>query len=285
MRRERQKPTQSIDRIQRWLQGVIVHPGDVDAALASADAAAEFPPEALGEVVTPSHTMSSSERVAVYHGMYMMRMVEAMEADYPATRHFLDEEKFEDLVRDYIQHFPSQSYTLNRLGDHFPEFLGQRPEDPDGAFLADLAGFELAVTQVFDEEETPVLSAEDLQAVPADAWDRAVLEPISAFRLLKLSYSVVPHLRAFHEQRPCPRPRRRNTWIAVYRRDYSVLYLELTRAEHDLLEALTSGTSLADGLEAATLRLRSGQRQEKIFKWFRTWVAEGLFSSVRLSEK
>ncbi|MCG6963361.1 MAG: hypothetical protein LJE95_08855, partial [Acidobacteria bacterium] len=186
----------------------------------------------------------------------------------------------EQLVREYVQVFPSRSYTLNRLGDHLPEYLDARKEWADSQFLADLARFELAITQVFDEAESPVLTAEELQAVPAQAWESARLRPIAAFRLLELKHAVVPHLKAYHNDRPSPRPRRRNTWVAVYRREFSPLYLELSRAEHNLLRALVDGTPLAEALATAAVNVRSGQRQEKIFRWFRTWVAEGLFSSV-----
>lgn len=280
MRREQNRNDDGIERIQRWMQAVIVNPADVDQAIRSPEATSEIPADRLGEVVVPSHSMTSAERVEVYHGMYLLRMVEALEYDYPTVKHYLGEDAFEELVREYVQVFPSRSYTLNRLGDHMPEYLESREEWADSQFLADLARFELAITQVFDEAESPVLTAEELQSVPTEAWESARLEPISAFRLLELKHAVVPHLKAYHHDRPSPRPRRRNTWVAVYRRDFSPLYLELSRAEHDLLQALVEGTPLAEALAAAAVKVRSTQRQEKIFRWFRTWVAEGLFSGV-----
>jgi hypothetical protein len=269
-----------VERIQRWMQAVIVNPGDVEQAIRSPEATSEIPAESLGEVVTPSHSMTSAERVDVYHGMYLLRMVEALEYDYPTLKHYLGQESFEELVREYVQVHPSRSYTLNRLGDHLPEYLETRHDWADSGFLADLARFERAITEVFDEAESPVLTAEELQSVPTEAWESARLKPIAAFRLLELKHAVVPHLKAYHSDQLSPRPRRRNTWVAIYRRDFSPLYLELSRAEHDLLRALVDGTSLAESLAAAAVKVRSGQRQEKIFRWFRTWVAEGLFSAV-----
>ena len=280
MRRERPQTEPGIERIQRWMQAVIVNPGDVDQAIRSPEAASQIPAERLEEVVTPSHSMTSAERVEVYHGMYLMRMNEALEYDYPTVKHYLGEDGFEQLVREYVQVFPSTSYTLNRLGDHLPGYLETRTDWADSQFLADLARFELAITQVFDEAESPVLTAEELQSVPTEAWETARLKPIAAFRLLELKHAVVPHLKAYHHGQPSPRPRRRNSWVAVYRREFSPLYLELSRAEHDLLKALVEGTSLAEALATAAMTVRSSQRQEKIFRWFRTWVAEGLFSSV-----
>jgi hypothetical protein len=269
-----------LDSVQRWLQAVIVHPGDVDEAIASPEAARELPPERLGELVKPSDTLTSAERVEIYHGMYLLRMVEALESDYPATRYFLGEEAFERLVADYVEAYPSRSYTLNRLGDHLPQFFLDQPERPGAAFLHDLTAAELAVTQVFDEEETPVLTQQQVEAVPAAAWATARLRPVAAFRLLALSHPVTPFFEAYRRERPLPSPRRRASWLAVYRHDYSVLRLELSRAEHGLLAALAAATPLGEALVAAALPLRAQRREGTIFRWFRTWIAEGMFASI-----
>jgi hypothetical protein len=273
----------ALDRLQRWMQEVVVHPGTVDEAIASEAAEREIPSDELTRVVRPSRSMTSAERVGVYHGMYLLRMEEALATDYPVLRSFLGPRGFASLVRQYVERYPSRSYTLNRLGDHVPQFFLDQPGWPEASFLHDLARFELAMTQVFDEQESPRLTSDDLAAVPADAWEQVQLRPIAAFRLLELRHAVIPHLLAYHRDRPLPRPRRRATWIALYRRDYSVLRLELTRAEHDLLRALADGAPLGEALAAATTTKRSSRRQADVFRWFRTWIAEGLFRGLEVA--
>jgi len=172
-----------LTRLQRWMQEVVVHPGTVKEAIESEGAIREIPSERLSEVVLPSHSMTSTERVGVYHGMYLMRM------------------------------------------------------------------------------------------------EQARLRPIPASRLLAFKYAVIPNLVAYHEDRPSPGPRRRATWVALYRRDYSVLRLELSRAEYDLLRAIVDGTSLGEAL-ATAVSSKSPRQQAKIFRWFRTWVSEGLFMAI-----
>ncbi|HVO09737.1 MAG TPA: DNA-binding domain-containing protein [Vicinamibacteria bacterium] len=269
-----------LDRVQRWLQAVIVHPGCVADALASAEARVEVPTKAIEEVVRPSWSLTAVERVEVYHGMYLLRMVEALESDFPAVRHFLGEEAFAELVRDYVERYPSRSYTLNRLGDHLPQFFAEEVDRPDAAFLHDLARAELAATEVFDEEPSPVLEAEALRRVPQLALAQARLRPIDALRLLELRHTVVGHLEAAKHGRPAPRPRRRRSHLAVYRRDYTVLRREMTGDEYGMLSALVAGQPLGEAIGAAALRLRAARREETVFRWFRSWVAEGLFSAI-----
>jgi hypothetical protein len=261
------------------MQEVIVHPGTVEEAIESDGAAKEIPVDRLGEVVLPSHSMTSAERVGVYHGMYLMRMEEALETDYPVIRYHLGDHQFSHLVREYVQHYPSTSYTLNRLGDHLPRFFLE-DEWPQGEFLHDLARLEFAMTEVFDEEESPVLGADELEAVSPETWETARLRPIAAFRLLAFKHDVVRNLVAFHEDRPSPEARRRASWVALYRRDYSVLRLELSRAEHDLLRAIVDGTSLGESLAAAASTTKGSRQQARIFRWFRTWISEGIFTAI-----
>lgn len=280
MSREATRERPDLNRLQRWMQEVVVHPGSVEEAVASPAAVQEIPEEHLHDVVRPSKSMTSAERIGVYHGMYLMRMEEALEADFPVIRYHIGDHQFSHLVRDYVQRYPSTSYTLNRLGDHLPQFFLDQPEWPQAAFLHDLSRLELAMTEVFDEVETEVLGAEELESVPPEKWEQARLQPISALRVVAFKYSVIPHLKAYHDDTPTPSPRRRASWVAIYRRDYSVLRLELSRAEHDLLSDLVGGVPLGEALATAAAAQKSARQQQKIFGWFRTWISEGLFSGI-----
>jgi hypothetical protein len=268
-----------LTRLQRWMQKVVVHPGTVEEAIESDEAASAIASDRLDQVVLPSHSMTSTERVGVYHGMYLMRMEEALETDYQVIRYHLGDHQFSHLVREYVQRYPSTSYTLNRLGDSLPQYFLDDPDWHEAPFLHDLARLELAMTEVFDEVESPVLGSEELEAIPPEAWEGARLRPVSAFRLLAFKHAVVPNLVAYHENRPSPSPRRRASWVALYRRDYSVLRLELSRAEHDLLQKIVDGASLGAALATAAAS-KSPRQQAKVFRWFRTWISEGLFTEI-----
>ena len=127
MSREATHERPDLNRLQRWMQEVVVHPGTVEDAIASSGAVLEIPAENLADVVRPSTSMTSAERIGVYHGMYLMRMEEALETDYPVIRYHIGDHQFSHLVRDYVQRHPSTTYTLNRLGDHLPQFFLDQP--------------------------------------------------------------------------------------------------------------------------------------------------------------
>jgi hypothetical protein len=274
-----------LDRLQRWMLAVIVHPGAIDAATSSDGAQAEVKAEQLGDVILPSKTLAPAERLGIYHGMYLFRMEEAMASDYPALKHFLGDEGFFNLVRDYVQVHPSRSFSLNPLGQHLPEFVKTATGLKRPDFCYELARLELAVAQAFDGPETPRLSEAEIAAVPPEAWETARLKPVGTFRLASFRYPVNEYLQTvLDDNHDHPKARLKDSWIAVYRRDYTVYRLDLSRAAHDLLADLAAGTPLGDAIGKA---IKTGGRrapsEHELFRWFRQWVSVGVFQKVETS--
>lgn len=252
--------------LQRWMQHCIQQAGEADDVMTAR----------AREIVKPSLTLEPVERLDIYRGMYLMRMQEALEVDYPGLVNFVGADEFFRLVSRYVDLHPSRSYTLNRLGDHLPVFLETVDDIRKPEFCRDLARLELLLTQVFDEQETPALTAEQIAAVPQDAWEGARLRPIAAFRLAAFDYPVSQYLGAVDEENPVPQIRKRKTWVAAYRRNYSVHRLDLNRQAAELLSLLVAGKTLGDAIAAVRVP------QSRLFQWFREWVSEGLFRAVEL---
>jgi hypothetical protein len=276
-------PELALGGLQRWMQSVIVHPGSLDDALASVEAGALVAPERLAEVLLPSATLTPAERIDIYHGMYVLRMAEALETDYPALAHFLGEGRWSALVRGYVEAHPSRSYTLNVLGRRLPDWLLVAPELTRRGFCHDLARLEWAITEAFDAEETPRLAEAELTATPAEAWDAARLVPSAALRLVELRWNANEWLDSTKDDRhDHPRPRRRQTWVAVFRQSYAVYRRELSLSAYRLLSDLATGMTVGDALAAALAR-RGAPGPDALTRWFRQWAADGLFTRIERS--
>lgn len=262
------------------MQAVIEQPGTVDEAVEAPAARVELDPANIERVILPSKTLTSVERVGVYQGMYLLRMIEALEGDYPAVAHLLGDDEFAALVTRYVAAHPSVSYTFNRLGRGFPEFLRESKGIRKRAFAADLARLELAITEVFDAPQSPAWPAEEIARIPQDAWVEAVFHPIAAFRLGSFGHPVNPYLQSVkddnHEH---PAIARKATWVAVWRKNYEVWRLDLSKPAFELLNALAKGRPFGKAVTAATKGLQ-GNFGEQLFRWLRDWVAEGMFESV-----
>jgi hypothetical protein len=259
--------------LQEWMQAVVTHPSDVYEA---ADAAAI----AVDDVILPSRTLQPIQRVGIYHGMYMLRMIEALTVDYAAVAQFLGEHAFEHLVRDYVQQFPSRSYTFNRLGDSLPEYIASSSLKRRN-FLHDLAALELAMTLVFDEAEAEPLPADAIASIAPEQIADARIIPIPALRLLALDYDANEAFHAFREERPM-KARRQKSWLAVHRRDYGVYRMPLTREAFVFIEALVARQTIGRAIETFQRRFRRFPAQSDLFTWFRDWSAAGLFTAIEV---
>ena len=264
------------------MQAAVVHPGDIEKALASPGARREIARADVDAVILPSATLKPAQRVAIYQNMYLLRMEEALGSDYPGLKHFLGDEGFFALVRDFVQVHPSRAFTLNRLGDRLPDFVAVAPDVRRRDFCADLARLERALTQCFDAPETKALTAAEIESVAPEAWEGARLTPIAAFRLLGLRYPASAYLDSLDDpQHRHPPARRSDTYVAVYRREYSVYRHDLPRAAHDLLADLIAGRTLGQAVAAALKRGgRKRPHTDDLFRWFRQWVAGGVFAHV-----
>jgi hypothetical protein len=251
------------------MQSVIVHTGTDAEAVRSSQATRHIPASHMP--VTASKTLTALERVGVYREMYWLRLREALSVDYPALKKYLGDERFDQLCDAYCRKHPSHSYSLNRLGDHFPRFIAASPMKRR-AFLTDLARLELMMTEVFDAGETQPLSKAGIAAIPADAWERIRFRPIEALRHGAFRYPVSEFLRAKRNREAFTR--RKDSWIVVSRRDYTVRNLELTRSAYKVFTALCAGKPLGRAVTGA--RTTGPQIQE----WFKTWVAHGLFQEA-----
>jgi hypothetical protein len=269
-----------LPRIQKWMQAVIEQPGSVDEAVLSEAARRELEPADIDRVILPSKTLTPVERVGVYQGMYLLRMIEALEGDFPAVAHFLGHEEFADLVTRYVAAHPSSSYTFNRLGCHFPEFIRESRGVRRKGFAADLARLELAVTEAFDAPESPAWPAEEIARMPEDAWAGAVLQPIAAFRLGSYGYPVNAYLQSVkQDDHDHPDVGRKATHVAVWRKRYEVWRLDLSKPAHDFLADLVKGRPFGKAVASAARRLQ-GSPGDQLFRWLRDWVAEGMFTGV-----
>jgi hypothetical protein len=257
--------------IERWMQAVVVHPGTIEEAVRDRAATRLIPLQEAERAILPSKTMEPLERLAVYQGMYPLRMHDALAADYPGLRAFLGDHLFEHFVADYVAKHPSRSYTLNRLGDAVPDTL-RTWHHPRRSFLADLARLELAITEVFDADE-------DEAAVPPvhvdGDWESRRFGVAPTLRLLSFRHAsgaALDALKAGRKASTRPKP----SWAAVHRRSFVVHRLDLSRAEFHLLSALAAGETLGKALRLASRKAGKPLSPASVRKAFRVWISEGI---------
>jgi hypothetical protein len=269
-------PRADLAGLQRWFQGEILRP--------HATTRRAGPATKAKAVILPSRTLAPDERVAIYSRMYFLRLHDCLAQDYEAVKHILGDVEFERLVRGYLARYPSTHYSLNPLGTKLPSFLAGKVRFPKRALILDLARLELAMSQVFDAERSPVLSREDLERFPRARFGEARLRPIAAFQLLALDHRANAIVTAVRQERPLPPLGRKKTWVVVYRRDYQVWRMDLTEPMFAALSAFSAGRTLDQAIRAGAKKFVGSHEEllESVMRWFSEWREEGLFTAISL---
>jgi len=290
----------SLDVVQRWFQAVVTHPEGVQGGAASPEAQAliRLNRGELEAVVRRSRNLTAGERLSIYANAYYARLLECLGACFPVLKRALGDDVFDSFAFEYLQRYPSRSYTLDRLGESFARFLDEtRPEREEGGepsgvdwpdFLIDLATLEWTIAKVFDGpgvEGQSLLSPEALQAFPAERFSEARLEPVVCLRLLSFRYPVNAYFTAARqaaegEEVPIPEPAAER--VAILRRDFVVRRYPLTPPQHALLQAIQGGSTVREAIAAAAAAsdLDDDALAAGLRSWFRFWSAEGFFQSV-----
>lgn len=299
-------PPEDLRRLQRWFQAVVTHPAGVSEGLESPEARALLPiaPEQVDSVVTSSRAMSPAERMSVYANAYYARLLECLGDVYPMMKRALGDETFEAFAYDYLQHFPSTTYTLNDLGKSFPDYLEQsRPSEEDAAidasedldgswpdFLIDLARLEWGIYDVFDGEGVEgqsLLQTSNLSEIPESRWEDLQFRFVPCFRLLATRFPVNDYFTLLRNSEPeeeVPFPEPVDSFIALTRRDYVVRRYSVSELEFHLLQSLHQGASLGEAIERLTSsrEVQMDSLAKSLQLWFRNWTGEGFFHSVHL---
>ena len=255
--RTRLKKQPNVNELQRWVQDVTSHIGGVDAGIESASAQALIPikPQQLEQVILPSKNLSSHERIGIYADMYYLRLVDCLGKDFAALKYAFGEERFDELARQYVSTHPSKSFSLNVFGAKLAQFLEQRSRRSAQPRIRGRKSRKLEWDDPGNfsnaKNVQPLTGRGSLKKSPKSKWEKARVELIPAFRLMRFNFPVNNFVQAvYNEKDPDTRlPKARKNWLRVYRQGYRVWRAKIDEHQYNLLSALSSGMTLSAALE------------------------------------
>ncbi|HVZ38656.1 MAG TPA: DNA-binding domain-containing protein [Candidatus Kapabacteria bacterium] len=246
-----------LGRLQRWMQAAVT-----DRAGITGGRSAGNPPGDVEEIVLPSASLTSGERLAIYARSYHARLLQCFATIFPSLLHALGRELFEAFALDYLHHHPPHSHTLDHLADAFPDHLAATRPDaglpadrretwPD--FIIDLARLELVLLHVFNgdgvENATPPLPR-DIASVPLHLVGRLVPAPAASSRVLRFGYPVHEYLRACRRGEMPTHPAARECSVVISRRNYRVLINEISPWHCAFLHEADGGRTVEELLQS-----------------------------------
>jgi hypothetical protein len=191
----------------------------------------------------PEGDLIGSGDVGIYARMYASRLYDTIAEDYPKLRVALGEERFDEVVLQFLRAHPPSSFTLRDAGLRIPAFLRDAEVAP--AWAADLAALERARIEVFDGPDAAPLTQDEVAAL-GDELPGLVLSWVASSVVVPLAWSVddlwsaIEDEQAFSEPTPEPRV------VLVWRRDVAVLHRTLDADEGRLAPQIAAGTRFSE---------------------------------------
>ena len=188
----------NLKNTQKWLHEVVTHPNGIHNG--AFNTLIEGKKWNVDSVISPSKTLTSEERIHIYHNSYFARLIECFKSEYKGLLNALGDEMFEHFTWCFLQEHPSTSYTLNDLGKRFPEYLEKtltesiKIEEADDwqLFIIDMAKYERIYTEVFNGCGHENIHSNDLFEI-----EPPKLSPSVA--LLKLKFPIASCIGKFRE--------------------------------------------------------------------------------------
>ncbi|WP_259070466.1 DNA-binding domain-containing protein [Mucilaginibacter sp. X4EP1] len=266
----------SLVELQNWMQGMLVKYVPVTNSRG-------------GEAVTVEDLVNSSKRLNairhldIYRHSYIARLRACMQNQFSALTYALGADLFEAFADQFLDTYPSESYTLNTLGEKFATFLEEtRPDKelneketwPD--FMIELAGFEYALSVIFDEP------AEEHRPIATEETPDGNLRLAPVFHLFKHQYPVCKYYLDFSQQQEPELPFPEESYCVVTRRNYKLGLFTIRAAQYYFLLRMQQGKSV----ELAKQDLISGFKfkaddVDAIWpQWKKNFITSGFFDAV-----
>jgi len=256
-------PAPSLYEVQRlFWESVAVQPGRDSIA------------PAFVRLVRGYDDSDRKTRIGVYADAYFLRLRDVLREDFPRVAALVGPAQFDEVVKGYLEAFPSRWPSVRHLGHALPEFLRHRTDMPK--CLADLAELEWARIEVFDAPDAECATIEDFISVPPDAWPALRFSAIPAFKTLRAQYPV-------HQLWSGGRSlevKAADTSLRVWRaNDCRVFHAPMDERESAALTKMISGEPFAAICETFADLPGAGAAQESAALLVR-WIEDGIIHRI-----
>lgn len=171
-----------------WMQGAPVLPQGLRAGDNAWSQA--VCPDALRARVLDTTKANRDLLLGVYRDAYALRLIEALQTDYPGLLAMAGDADFDTMARAYIAARPSSHPSVRWFGRELADFLAVTPPFSATPAASEMARFEWALGEAFDAADAVPVTADAMAFLPATAWETLGLSFVPSLRRVTLRYQV-----------------------------------------------------------------------------------------------
>jgi hypothetical protein len=231
----------------------------------------------LGELIRGDDKGDGVARLDIYANMYFFRLHDVLSEIVPRLCRLLGPAEFHNLCTDYFHaHLPA-SPNIGQCGRHLAAFLdGWAPERP---WLSDLARLELARHDIFDMQDSEVLTLDALRTRPPESFAELELPLIPAHQLVAVRFPVEELWQALKDDiEELALPEESPRTLIVWRPGIEVFHRALDAQEAELVAALEDGLQFGHVCDRIAQRVSEEEAPQVAFQHLGQWVTDGLIA-------
>lgn len=238
--------------------------------------------DAIASAIDSTNDIPAATRLKIYFDAYRLRLIEALEANFPVLAKWLGEEQFSRMTQEYLANHPSRHFSIRWFGHRLPEFLRAFTDYRDQPWLAELAEWEWKISTAFDAADDTPLSAEDIAQVAPDAWAdlRFALHP--SVQRISLTTNVVAAMKAHAGDEAFPSPALLDShgeWL-IWRQDLTVQYRSLDAVETAALDAIAAGATFGEMCETIARLSDDESAPLRAATFLKAWLGDQLLTAT-----
>jgi hypothetical protein len=226
-------------------------------------------------------------RLAIYGNAYRSRLIETLEAHYPALLALIGADEFEALGRAYVQAYDSSFASIRFYGGSIGAYLAADPAYASKPWLSELARFEWAMTEVFDAADAAPVDVRSLGQIAPEDWAGLGFDLHPSVRRLDLVWSAPALWRALTKAGPRSAPDAQAhavPWL-LWRRELQIFFRPLPALEAEALDAVRQGRSFGEVCVALCTALDEAQAPAQAAAFLREWIESGMIVGTRACEE
>jgi len=237
--------------------------------------------------VVGTRRASAKTRLNIYSNAYRLRLMEALDTDYPGLRKLTGDDEFDKIGYAYIESHPSPYYNLRWYGGDLAEFLKTARPYNEHPELSEMAAFEWSMALAFDAPNDPVITVEEITKIPADAWPAMAFTPHASLQRLNLEWNVPAFWKAVDKKERPEIPQKNESplgWV-LWRRELNIYFRSMNVAEAWAMDAMKSGNKFADICGGLCEWIDELQVAQEAAGMLKGWVTDGMIKQVIITEQ
>jgi hypothetical protein len=140
--------------------------------------------------------IGTAERLDIYRNNLREGFIKALAIGFPVIERLVGVDYFRQLALDFQRAHPSRAGNLHHIGAPLPQFLRQRFEQTEYAYLADVAALEWAHQEALIAADAEPLAPDALRDVDPASYEELRFELHPACSLVRSTFPIVRIWRA-----------------------------------------------------------------------------------------